>query len=57
MAEQNRTQVLRTFPSGKFSGTMVNGSFILNKESKERLEQQNVERCHAQVQRVQETED
>lgn len=50
MAEQNRTKVLKTLPTGEFTGTIVNNSFILDEKSKERLEQQNVKRCQAYAQ-------
>jgi hypothetical protein len=42
--QKNRSPVL-SHPNGEFSGTMVNGQFILDKVSKERLERENVRRC------------
>lgn len=41
--EQKRYKI-RSHPKGEFLGTMVQGQFILDKRSKYKLEQENIER-------------
>ena len=47
MEEQQQRKVL-SHPSKEFSGTIVNGQFILDKRSKRRLELINIQRCKEQ---------
>jgi hypothetical protein len=49
MGNEQTTQVVRSSPSGEFLGTIVNGTYLMDKASRRKLELQNIQRCKEQA--------